>query len=99
MEGNQIKNFDELATTPNRKMALEIIKSGLDAINTTKVVDSSVSVIGNILFIKGKPFNLAKYERIKVVIHPQSIVHSLVEFVQKTVIEQLGLPDMKVPIQ
>ncbi len=67
MEGNQIKNFDELATTPNRKMALEIIKSGLDAINTTKVVDSSVSVIGNILFIKGKPFNLAKYERIKVV--------------------------------
>ncbi|MBI2557785.1 1-deoxy-D-xylulose-5-phosphate reductoisomerase [Candidatus Woesearchaeota archaeon] len=39
------------------------------------------------------------YEKIKVVIHPQSIVHSLVEFVDKSVIAQLGLPDMKIPIQ
>jgi len=36
--------------------------------------------------------------RIKVVIHPQSIVHSLVEFVDGSVLAQLGLPDMKVPI-
>ncbi len=39
------------------------------------------------------------YEKIKVVIHPQSIVHSLVEFVDKSVIAQLGLPDMRIPIQ
>ena len=39
------------------------------------------------------------YEKIKVVIHPQSIVHSLVEFVDKSVIAQLGVPDMKTPIQ
>ena len=39
------------------------------------------------------------YEKIKVVIHPQSIVHSLVEFVDKSVIAQLGMPDMKIPIQ
>src|SRR3989338_2028235 len=39
------------------------------------------------------------YEKIKVVIHPQSIVHSLVEFHDKSVIAQLGLPDMKTPIQ
>src|SRR3989338_576688 len=39
------------------------------------------------------------YEKIKVVIHPQSIIHSLVEFVDKSVIAQLGLPDMKIPIQ
>ncbi|MEK6982973.1 MAG: 1-deoxy-D-xylulose-5-phosphate reductoisomerase [Nanoarchaeota archaeon] len=39
------------------------------------------------------------YEKIKVVIHPQSIIHSLVEFIDKSVIAQLGLPDMKVPIQ
>ena len=37
-------------------------------------------------------------ERIDVVIHPQSIVHSLVEFVDRSVIAQLGLPDMRVPI-
>ena len=39
------------------------------------------------------------YEKIKIAIHPQSIVHSLVEFVDKSVIAQLGLPDMKIPIQ
>lgn len=39
------------------------------------------------------------YEKIKVVVHPQSIVHSLVEFVDKSVIAQLCLPDMKIPIQ
>ena len=32
------------------------------------------------------------------VVHPQSIVHSLVEFVDSSVIAQLGLPDMRVPI-
>jgi 1-deoxy-D-xylulose-5-phosphate reductoisomerase len=36
--------------------------------------------------------------RIQVVVHPQSIVHSLVEFVDGSVLAQLGLPDMRVPI-
>ena len=38
-------------------------------------------------------------EQIDVVIHPQSIVHSLVEFVDGSVIAQLSPPDMKLPIQ
>ncbi|MDZ4819406.1 MAG: 1-deoxy-D-xylulose-5-phosphate reductoisomerase [Planctomycetota bacterium] len=38
-------------------------------------------------------------EQIDVVIHPQSIVHSLVEFIDGSVIAQLGPPDMKLPIQ
>lgn len=38
-------------------------------------------------------------ERIDVVVHPQSIVHSMVEFVDGSVKAQLGLPDMKLPIQ
>jgi 1-deoxy-D-xylulose-5-phosphate reductoisomerase len=37
-------------------------------------------------------------ERVEVVVHPQSIVHSLVEFVDGSVLAQLGLPDMRVPI-
>lgn len=37
--------------------------------------------------------------QIEVVIHPESIVHSLVEFCDGSVIAQMGLPDMKVPIQ
>ena len=38
-------------------------------------------------------------ERIQVVVHPQSIVHSAVEFADGAVIAQLGVPDMRVPIQ
>jgi 1-deoxy-D-xylulose-5-phosphate reductoisomerase len=37
-------------------------------------------------------------ERVDVVVHPESIVHSAVEFVDSSVIAQLGLPDMRVPI-
>ncbi len=39
------------------------------------------------------------YSKIDVVIHPQSVIHSLVEFKDKSVIAQLGMPDMKIPIQ
>ncbi len=38
-------------------------------------------------------------ERIDVVIHPQSIIHSMVEFVDGSIKAQLGVPDMKLPIQ
>jgi 1-deoxy-D-xylulose-5-phosphate reductoisomerase len=38
-------------------------------------------------------------DQIEVVVHPQSIVHSLVEFVDGSVMAQLGSPDMKLPIQ
>ncbi|MBI5464110.1 MAG: 1-deoxy-D-xylulose-5-phosphate reductoisomerase [Ignavibacteriales bacterium] len=38
-------------------------------------------------------------DNIEVVIHPQSIIHSMVEFVDGSVKAQLGLPDMKIPIQ
>jgi 1-deoxy-D-xylulose-5-phosphate reductoisomerase len=43
-------------------------------------------------------FNLAA-EQIDVVIHPQSIVHSFVEFVDGSVVAQMSPPDMKLPIQ
>jgi 1-deoxy-D-xylulose-5-phosphate reductoisomerase len=39
-----------------------------------------------------------KAEQVDVVVHPQSIVHSLVEFRDGSVLAQLGLPDMRVPI-
>ncbi|MCQ2362891.1 MAG: 1-deoxy-D-xylulose-5-phosphate reductoisomerase [Acidaminococcaceae bacterium] len=39
------------------------------------------------------------YDKIKVLVHPESIVHSLVEFVDGSVLAQLGNPDMRLPIQ
>jgi 1-deoxy-D-xylulose-5-phosphate reductoisomerase len=38
------------------------------------------------------------FERIDVVVHPQSIVHSMVEFVDRSMLGQLGMPDMGIPI-
>ncbi len=43
-------------------------------------------------------FNIP-YNNIDVVVHPQSIVHSLVEFCDGSIIAQLGVPDMRLPIQ
>jgi 1-deoxy-D-xylulose-5-phosphate reductoisomerase len=39
------------------------------------------------------------YEKIDVVMHPESIIHSLVEFNDNSIIAQLGIPSMKIPIQ
>ena len=43
-------------------------------------------------------FNMS-YDKIEVVVHPQSIVHSAIEYVDGSVIAQLGLPSMHIPIQ
>ena len=39
------------------------------------------------------------YEQIEVTVHPQSIIHSMVQFIDGSVKAQMGLPDMKLPIQ
>jgi len=43
-------------------------------------------------------FGLPK-EKIEIVVHPQSIIHSMVEFIDGSIKAQLGLPDMRLPIQ
>ncbi|HHT45739.1 MAG TPA: 1-deoxy-D-xylulose-5-phosphate reductoisomerase [Firmicutes bacterium] len=43
-------------------------------------------------------FNL-DYKQIDVVIHPESIIHSMVEFIDGSILAQMGLPDMLLPIQ
>lgn len=43
-------------------------------------------------------FNI-DYDKIKVVVHPQSIVHSAIEYADGSVIAQIGLPSMHIPIQ
>jgi len=38
-------------------------------------------------------------DRVDVIVHPQSIIHSLVEYVDGSILAQLGVPDMRIPIQ
>lgn len=60
--------------------------------NSATLVNKGLEVIeAHLLF--GVPF-----ERIEVTVHPQSIVHSLVEFVDGSTIAQASLPDMRLPI-
>lgn len=40
-----------------------------------------------------------KPQNIKVIVHPQSVIHSMVEFIDGSIIAQMGVPDMKIPIQ
>lgn len=39
------------------------------------------------------------YENIKVIIHPESVIHSMVEYIDGSVIAQMAVPDMRLPIQ
>jgi 1-deoxy-D-xylulose-5-phosphate reductoisomerase len=65
---------------------------------------AKISVDSATLMNKGLELIEAHYlfglpsERIDILIHPQSVVHSMVEFVDRSVLAQLGSPDMRIPI-
>jgi 1-deoxy-D-xylulose-5-phosphate reductoisomerase len=61
-------------------------------------VDSATMMNKGLEVIEAKWLFDVEVERIDVHIHPQSIVHSMVEYVDGSVIAQLGMPDMRVPI-
>ncbi len=62
-------------------------------------VDSSTLANKGLEVIEARWLFDVSYSQIEVVVHPQSIVHSMVEFVDGSVMAQLGKPDMRVPIQ
>ena len=62
-------------------------------------VDSSTLANKGLEVIEAKWLYDVEYKQIEVVVHPQSIIHSMVEFVDGAIIAQMGLPDMKLPIQ
>ncbi len=62
-------------------------------------IDSSTLVNKGLEVMEAKWLFDVDLDRIQVVVHPQSIIHSMVEYVDGAVIAQLGVPDMKLPIQ
>ncbi|MEW5797892.1 MAG: 1-deoxy-D-xylulose-5-phosphate reductoisomerase [Bacteroidota bacterium] len=89
------KSKEELSTVtieqalnhPNWKMGNKI------TIDSATLMNKGLEVI-EAHWLFGQPA-----DRIQVVVHPQSIIHSMVEFVDGSVKAQLGVPDMKIPIQ
>ncbi|OIP92412.1 MAG: 1-deoxy-D-xylulose-5-phosphate reductoisomerase [Syntrophaceae bacterium CG2_30_49_12] len=61
-------------------------------------IDSASLMNKGLEVIEAKWFFDVPIERIQVHIHPQSVVHSLVEYIDGSVIAGLGVPDMKIPI-
>jgi 1-deoxy-D-xylulose-5-phosphate reductoisomerase len=90
---NKDKSFFENATVdealnhPNWRMGSKI------TIDSATMMNKGLEVI-EAHWLFGLPV-----EKINVVIHPQSIIHSMVQFVDGSIKAQLGLPDMKLPIQ
>jgi 1-deoxy-D-xylulose-5-phosphate reductoisomerase len=62
-------------------------------------IDSATLMNKGLEVIEAKWLFGVGFDEIEVVVHPQSIIHSLVQFKDASIIAELGLPDMKVPIQ
>ena len=62
-------------------------------------IDSATMMNKGLEVIEAKWLFSLKAEQIDVIVHPQSIVHSLVQFEDGSMKAQMGLPDMKLPIQ
>ena len=78
---------DEALNHPNWKMGNKI------TIDSATMINKGLEVI-EAHWLFGLPT-----EKIDVVIHPQSIIHSMVQFKDSSIKAQMGLPDMKLPIQ
>lgn len=62
-------------------------------------IDSSTMVNKGLEVMEAKWLFDVELDRIQVVVHPQSIIHSMVEYEDGSIMAQMGMPDMKLPIQ
>lgn len=62
-------------------------------------IDSSTLMKKRLEFIEAMWLFSMPPEKIQIVVHPQSIIHSMVEYVDGSVMAQMGAPDMMIPIQ
>lgn len=62
-------------------------------------IDSATLANKGLEVIEAKWLFGVDYDQIDVCVHPQSIIHSMVEFIDGSVMAQLGMPDMRLPIQ
>lgn len=108
--GEAEKDIDKLIITASggpfrtlscEKMHLVTVKEALNHPNW--VMGNKITIDSATLMNKGfeviEAFHFFGNVKVEVVIHPQSIIHSMVEFCDGSVKSQMGIPDMKIPIQ
>lgn len=82
------------------KMAMEdALKHPNWSMGRKVTIDSATLVNKGLEVMEAKWLFDVSLEQIQVVVHPQSIIHSAVEYVDGGIMAQLGAPDMKLPIQ
>lgn len=112
LQGEPIAEVSRLILTASGGPFREISKEEMNSVTVAQALKHPNWVMGNKITIdsatlmnKGFEIIEAKWlfnieaDSIDVLIHPQSIIHSMVEFSDGSVKAQLGVPDMKVPIQ
>jgi 1-deoxy-D-xylulose-5-phosphate reductoisomerase len=87
LEDLKTVNFKQALNHPNWKMGNKI------------TIDSATLMNKGLELIEAKWLFDIPVEKIEIIVHPQSILHSAVLFHDGSIIGQFGLPDMKVPIQ
>ncbi|WP_067931358.1 1-deoxy-D-xylulose-5-phosphate reductoisomerase [Alicyclobacillus kakegawensis] len=87
MEQLQTVRVEQALAHPNWSMGQKI------------TIDSATLMNKGLEVIEAHHLFAVSYDKIKVVVHPQSIVHSLVEFCDGSIVAQMGPPDMRMPIQ
>lgn len=112
LQGEREKNIQSLILTASggsfRDKSREMLKgvTVADALNHPNwsmgakiTIDSATMMNKGLEVIEAHWLFQIPYEEIKVVLHRESVIHSMVEFHDTSIIAQLGTPDMKVPIQ
>lgn len=112
LQGEPKKAFDKILLTasggPFRGKSAEFLETVTleDALNHPNwsmgpkiTIDSSTMVNKGLEVMEAKWLFGVDYSQIEVVIQPQSIIHSMVQYIDGAVIAQLGTPDMRVPIE
>ena len=85
--GKKREELEQVTLDPNWSMGRKI------------TVDSATLVNKGLEVMEAKWLFGVELEQIQVVVHPQSVIHSMVEYEDGAVIAQLGTPDMRLPIQ
>ena len=90
-------------TTPkvelSAKRACDALKHPNWSMGAKITIDSATMMNKGFEMLEAKWLFGVSHDRIEIVVHPQSIVHSMVEFCDGSVKAQLGLPDMHLPIR
>ncbi len=112
LRGEDVESIESMILTasggPFRELPLEQLKSVTpqQALNHPTwcmgkkiTIDSATLVNKGFEVIEAHHLFAMPFEKLRVLIHPQSIIHSMIEFHDGAVMAQLGVPDMELPIQ